>query len=327
MPNNSRDFALNRGNGFALPAAFPRRISMKFKSLLARLTLVLAILVPHLARADAASELKALVEQVGAKIRAGTRSAEDLAPELAAFAALRAKYRGEKTSDAARIVLMEAALYAEVIGDLEKARPLFAELKKEFPGLPEAEQADRVLASLEQAAEVKKARDALVGKPAPALTFQWSTREGLKSLAELKGKVVVLDFWATWCGPCITSFPQVRELTAHYEGLDVVVLGVTSIQGFVANLEPGRIDTKGDPKREMALMQDFIKAKTITWPIVFSDQPVFNQDYGVNGIPHMAIIAPDGTLRYNGIHPASPHPEKVQKIDAILKEFGKPTKG
>lgn len=69
-------------------------------------------------------------------------------------------------------------------------------------------------------------------------------------------------------------------------------------------------------------MPAFMKAKDMTWPVVFSEQEVFNPDYGVRGIPHMAIIAPDGTVRYNGMHPATPHAEKVKKIDPILREFG-----
>ena len=306
-----------------------RSLSTTLFRLLASLALGFALGSPASAQSDAptpSSELSDLVKKIGDKIRSGDRSAEALAPELAAFDALRTKYRGKTSADVARIALMHASLYGEVIGDHEKAKALFLEMKKEFEGTAEARQADGAIAALERAAATKKAKEGLVGKPAPALDFTWSTREGLKSLADLKGKVVVIDFWATWCGPCLTSFPQVRELTSHYEGLDVVVVGVTSIQGFVANLGSSRIDTKDDPKREMELMRDFIKAKNMTWPVVFSEQPVFNEAYGVSGIPHMAIIAPDGTVRHNGIHPAAPHGEKVEKIDALLKEFGKKTK-
>lgn len=305
-----------------------RPVPTSLKRLLT-IALSLALSLTALAQSDAptpASDLAALVKKVGEKIRAGDRSAEALAPELAEFEQLRAKYKGKNSGDVARIALMHAALYGEVIGDHEKAKVLLTEMKKDFDGTAEARQADGLIERLDQTAAAQKAKTGVVGKPAPALDFTWSTREGLKSLADLKGKVVVIDFWATWCGPCISSFPQVRELAAHYEGLDVVVLGVTSIQGFVANLGASRIDTKGDPKREMALMHDFIKAKNVTWPIVFSEQPVFNEAYGVSGIPHMAIVAPDGTVRHNGLHPASPHAEKVEKIDALLKEFGKKTK-
>jgi thiol-disulfide isomerase/thioredoxin len=294
---------------------------------------VFLFLVPFAAAARAQTaepppnpELQALVEKIGGKLRDGARSAETLQAELEAFAALRKKFVGKEAEGGAAIALMEAALYAEVLRDYPKAVELLRALQKDFPKSREAEAAGQAMAGIERAASAQLAKQGVIGKAAPALTFAWSTQAGLKTLADLRGKVVVIDFWATWCGPCLSSFPQVRELAAHYEGLDVVVLGVTSVQGFVANLRPGRIDTKDDPKREMELMREFITAKNITWPVVFSEQPVFNEEYGVSGIPHMAIVAPDGTVRHNGLHPAAPHAEKVAKIDALLKEFGKPTK-
>lgn len=67
----------------------------------------------------------------------------------------------------------------------------------------------------------------LVGGPAPRMDFLWSSEGEFKSLDDLKGKVVVLDFWTTWCGPCKAAFPKVRELYEHYEGYPVKVIGVT----------------------------------------------------------------------------------------------------
>jgi thiol-disulfide isomerase/thioredoxin len=212
---------------------------------------------------------------------------------------------------------MQATLYSQVLGDPDKAATLFAKLKASFPN-------SRAAAAIDREAKTAATVAALVGKPAPELHFKWSNREGLKTLADLRGKVVVLDFWATWCGPCVASFPNVRELTAHYQGADVAVIGVTSIQGAVNGLGPTPINTKGDPQKELALMTDYIKAKEITWSIAVSEEEVFNPDYGIHGIPHMVIIAPDGTVRHSGLHPAIPLEEKTSKIDAILKEFSKP---
>lgn len=297
---------------------------MKIRSLVAGLVLALLFLAPARAQdtaATPATELKALVAQIQAKLKEGKRTAADLAPELAAFDALVAKYRDQKTEEVAEIGRMRATLYLQVLNEPAKGKDLLQQLKADFPGTKVALGVDRTLDSLERSAKAKETEAALVGKPAPELHFSWATRDDLKTLSGLKGKVVVLDFWATWCGPCISSFPQVRELVAHYQGAEVVVIGVTSIQGYVANLEPGRIDTKGDPKKEMGLMPAFIKAKNMTWAVAFSDEQVFNPDYGITGIPHMTIIAPDGTVRHNDLHPAMPHAQKTEKIDAILKEF------
>lgn len=275
----------------------------------------------------AAAELSALVAKISARLRAGDRTPEKLSAELAEFDTLFAKHRASKSDDAAQILFMRATLHLQVFNDLETGKKLLAQIKEEFPASKAAANVDRTLAALDRQAQAEAAKTALIGKAAPELDFTWTTRAGLKKLSELKGKVVVLDFWATWCGPCVASFPQMRELTAHYKDADVVVLGVTSLQGRVHGLEATPINTRNDPAREKALMTDYIKAKDITWPVVFSEQEVFNPDYGVNGIPHMAIVAPDGTVRHSGLHPAMPHAEKVEKIDALLKEFGKPVPG
>jgi thiol-disulfide isomerase/thioredoxin len=168
------------------------------------------------------------------------------------------------------------------------------------------------------------AKGMLLDHPAPAIAFTWANgRHGeITSLDDLKGKVVVLDFWATWCGPCVGSFPNVRELQAFYDGYDVAIIGVTSIQGSHIDPDNGPVDCEGDPDKEMSLMPDFMQKKDVTWTVAFSKQEVFNPDYGVRGIPHVTIIDPEGIVRYNGLHPASPKAEKVEKINKLLKDAG-----
>jgi thiol-disulfide isomerase/thioredoxin len=300
---------------------------MKIRSLFAGLVLGFLILIRATAQ-DAqppvVAELQAVISQVITKARAGQDSAADLAPEIAAFDAIVAKYRGSDVAAAAEALLVKASLFAQVINDEAAARTILAQVQADFPGTEAAQNAKKVIASLDRAAAAEAAAAALVGAAAPELDFIWSSKEGLANLSDLRGQVVVLDFWATWCGPCVSSFPQVRELTAHYADSPVAVVGVTSLQGAVMGLEAKPINTKGDPEREMALMKDYMKAKEITWTVVFSEQPVFNEDYGIQGIPYVAIIAPDGTVRHTGLHPASPLAEKTEKIDAILREFKLP---
>lgn len=167
------------------------------------------------------------------------------------------------------------------------------------------------------------AKGQLLSSAAPVLTIEWSSDPSIKSLSDLKGKVVMLDFWATWCGPCLRAFPTIRDLRAHYEGYPVAIVGVTSLQG--AHYGPdGKVDTKGDPEKEYSLMKEFMGQKDMTWTVVFTAQEVFNPAFGVTGIPHLAIIDPAGKVRYNALRPGKME-EETEKIDALLKEFNLPT--
>src|SRR5438105_6517188 len=197
------------------------------------------------------TDLRAIVNQVKAKMKMGQPTAATLAPELAEFEALLQKHAGEKTDLVASVALMRAALYIQVLDDAPKARELLLALQRDFAGTEPAKNVDKVLAQLDEQAKAQAAKEALVGKAAPELHFTWSSKAGLKTLADLRGRVVVLDFWATWCGPCVGSFPQVREHVAHFKGSPVTFLGVTSLQGQVNGLEAQPIDTSADPAREM----------------------------------------------------------------------------
>jgi hypothetical protein len=69
-------------------------------------------------------------------------------------------------------------------------------------------------------------------------------------------------------------------------------------------------------------MDGFIKDMDITWEVAFSRESQFNEEFGVRGIPHVAIIDPEGIVRYNLLRPYHPPWQEAEKIDSLLIEAG-----
>lgn len=169
------------------------------------------------------------------------------------------------------------------------------------------------------------AQGKLIDNEAPEIDFIWASNGSAKKLSDLKGKVVVVDFWATWCGPCVKSFPNIRELQKRYKGYPVEIVGVTSIQGSHIDRsgeKPVSVDTKGNPELEYSLMKQFMKTMDMPWTVAFSTQNVFNPEYGVKGIPHVAIVDAEGKVRFNALRPYDAPYHEAEKIDGLLKEAG-----
>jgi len=141
----------------------------------------------------------------------------------------------------------------------------------------------------------------LVGEPAADLRFAWASDASVgSSLADLRGRVVVLDFWATWCTGCRLAIPRLAELQERYADADVTILGVTSLQGQVPTAT-GWVSTEGDAHAEHEHMAGFMRDEGITWPVVFSDASVFDPRFEVHVLPHLTVVAPDGTIVGSGV--------------------------
>jgi thiol-disulfide isomerase/thioredoxin len=114
------------------------------------------------------------------------------------------------------------------------------------------------------------------GAPAPEIDLKdWTNSKTLK-LADLKGKIVVLDFWATWCGPCLASIPHTNELAAKY-AKDVVIIGVCHPRGAEK-------------------MKQVVDSKKIAYPVAVDEGGKLGKACQVNGYPDYYLIDREGKL-------------------------------
>lgn len=123
-----------------------------------------------------------------------------------------------------------------------------------------------------------------IGSPAPELgaTRSFNTEDkGPVSLSSYRGQVVLIDFWATWCGPCVAAIPHVQELDRKFRDKGLVVIGHTD--GSSRNLDA------------------FIAEKKITYIITVGAD--IGNAYGVTGIPRVFLIDTEGKIAWDG-HPA-----------------------
>ena len=136
---------------------------------------------------------------------------------------------------------------------------------------------------------------------APDFTLKSNSGENLR-LSEHRGEVVMINFWASWCGPCRQEMPLLEQLYSEYQPLGFTILGV--------NVEE-------DPSKAEALLSDI----PVSFPVLFDTQSQVSKLYDVVAMPSTVLVDRDGNVRYlhHGYKPGYEQTYQEQ-VRALIRE-------
>lgn len=161
---------------------------------------------------------------------------------------------------------------------------------------------------------MQKVESYATAEPAPDLKIiEWLGQEPT-NLGNLRGKIVLLDFWATWCGPCISTFPRLRDWHKKYGGNDFMIVGVTKYYGNGGG-------KRMTPLQEFSYLGEFKEKYKMPYPIAVAEQSEDVMKYGISAYPTTMLLDRNGVVRYIGIGAGAQESENLEDmIKKLLKE-------
>jgi len=150
------------------------------------------------------------------------------------------------------------------------------------------------------AAGANAARD-LVGSEAPDFALRSSLGENLR-LSEYRGQVVMLNFWATWCGPCRQEMPLLENIYGRYQPAGFSLLAIN-------------LDEENDDALDMA------KKLGVSFPLLFDDEKIVSRLYDIRAMPMTVLIDRDGRVRHvhQGYRPGY-ETRYLDEVRSLLRE-------
>lgn len=138
----------------------------------------------------------------------------------------------------------------------------------------------------------------MTNKTAPDFALKSVDGKTVK-LSDYKGKVVILDFWATWCPPCRKGIPDLIELKNEFGKKGVEIIGISV-----------------DSKNTIAEVPSFVKDKKINYPVVYADKKVVSDYGGIESIPTSFIVDKSGKIvnKMIGLYPKDTYVDEINKL-------------
>jgi thiol-disulfide isomerase/thioredoxin len=181
----------------------------------------------------------------------------------------------------------------------------------------------RTIASLEKSIEAGKKLTELIGKDAAPLKAETWVNGSPLTDGDLKGKVVFLDFWAVWCGPCIATFPHLREWNEKYADKGLVMIGLTNYYNYQwdeATKKASRSTDKVSHEDELEMLAKFAESYDLKHRFALEADRSLSEYYGVTGIPHVVVIDQQGKIRMMKVGSGEANAKEIGALLAQLLE-------
>jgi thiol-disulfide isomerase/thioredoxin len=171
---------------------------------------------------------------------------------------------------------------------------------------------------------------ALIGKLAPDLKGDFALNGKPVALSDLKGKVVLLDFWAVWCPPCVATFPHLSEWRKEYHDKGLEVVGVTTYyknfnyksgDNLAKRMPKGKVLGKAQEQGMLKAFASHHKLKHRLMTLKNEDWKAASAAYSVKGIPTAVLIDREGKVRMVKVGSGKANAEALEKmIKELLNE-------
>jgi peroxiredoxin len=235
---------------------------------------------------DIYAQLKNVVDKIRPKRVAWKIPEAAVTPELEELDAICAQHKGENAEALADVLRVKATVYWSIVDNTEKGIAVIRQIKKDYPDTTVGRDADSIINSIQQHEESRKIRRTLTnGTKFPDFSEKDLLGNPL-SVSQYEDKVVLVEFWATWCAPCVAELPNILKAYNKHHSSGFEVIGIS-------------LD------RDEQKLKSFLKAKELPWVQYFDGKYWENKlavKYGIDSVPATFLLDRQGKIIAQDLH-------------------------